>query len=183
MRGIIVLSIAALLACASTKTVAPGPATRETIRVVGGAGVPAEVVTSPTVALGVGTVSVPIDRVWTLLPAVYESVGVPIEHLDPATHVIGNDGFKLRRALRSVPLTRYLDCGSAQAGPSAETYDVYLTVLTELHKGETEGTIVATTVQAMAKPATYAGDYVRCSSTGRLEARILDDLKARLAAG
>jgi hypothetical protein len=183
MRGIAVLSIVALVGCASTKTVPSGPATRETVRLVGPTGVAAEVSTSPTVTLGMGTVTAPIDRVWALLPAVYESVGVPIGRLDPVKHVVGNEGFKLRRELHSVPLTRYLDCGRTQGGPSAETYEVFLTVLTEVQTAEPEGTTVATIVQALAKPVTYSGEYVRCSSTGKLEARILDGLKARLAAG
>jgi hypothetical protein len=36
-------------------------------------------------------------------------------------------------------------------------------------------------VEATARPVTLAGESVRCSSTGALEARIAEDLAARLS--
>jgi uncharacterized Zn-binding protein involved in type VI secretion len=42
-----------------------------------------------------------------------------------------------------------------------------------------EKTTVSTTIQATGRPVSFAGDPVRCTSTGTLEARIVEALKAR----
>src|SRR5690606_40865365 len=62
---------------------------------------------------------------------IYESLGIPITRVDATSHIIGNEGLKVRRRLGDAPLTRYLDCGSGQGGPNADTYEVHLAVLTE----------------------------------------------------
>jgi hypothetical protein len=133
---------------------------------------------------GTNSIPFPVAQVWDALPVVYESLGIPVTRLDATKHVVGNPGFKRRRQLGSVSLARYLDCGRGQGGPSAETYEVHLTVLTEVQPAApAAGTTVATLVDAMAKPVTFSGEYVRCSSSGALEARILNGPKARLAGG
>jgi hypothetical protein len=183
MRRILLTSIAALVGCASAKTTPAGPVATETVRLIG-VNEMTKVSMTPTVALRADTVATSVEQVWDVLPVVYESLGIPVTQLDATKHVVGNPGFKLRRQLGGVSLTRYLDCGRGQGGPSAETYEVHLTVLSEVQPAAPAvGTTVATLVEAMAKPVTFSGEYVRCSSSGTLEARILNGLKARLAGG
>ena len=121
------------------------------------------------------------DRVWRALPAVFDSLGIPIGTLEPATRTIGNSGFKLHGRLKSVPLSHYIDCGtSTQIGSNADSYDVNLTLLAEVRPAEAGAAKVTTTIQAMARPANFAQDYSQCSSKGVLETRLIDILKARL---
>ena len=75
---------------------------------------------------------------------------------------------------------RLIDCGTTQGGPSAETYDIRLTVTTRVSAVE-GGTSLSTTVEPMGKPVAFSGEYIRCSSTGVLESRLADAVKARLA--
>jgi hypothetical protein len=178
-----VLPIALLAGCASSRSSGipdPGVETRtETVRVGGvGAQHGTTMTTVSSVSPGVTTIFSPIDDVWRVLPAIYDSLGIPVDRLDHAKHIIGNTGFKLRRRLGDIPLTRYLDCGQAQGGPSAETYEVNLSVLTELQPAA-RGTAAATIVQATARPVTFVGEHTPCKSTGGLEksiARLLGDL-------
>ncbi len=180
---VVVLSIAILTGCGSSRssgTPEPVVGTRtETVRVGGvGAQQGTTMTTVSSVSPGVATVFSPIDEVWRVLPAIYDSLGIPVDRLDHAKHVIGNTGFRLRRRLGGVSLTRYLDCGHAQGGPSAETYEVNLSVLTELQPAQ-RGTTAATVVQATARPVTFVGEHTPCKSTGGLEksiARLLGDL-------
>src|SRR4051812_49889790 len=67
------------------------------------------------------TVAFPMDKVWRILPSVYDSLGMAITDLDPATHTVGNGGFKVHKTLGKVNLSKYIDCGNTQAYPSAET--------------------------------------------------------------
>ena len=178
MRHIAMLSMLVLLsACASSGT-APGRAPSETLRVIG-AGGGAVTLTSNTNA-SVSSVPFPVEQVWRVLPAVYDSLGIPITTLDGAQRIVGNSGMKLRRQLGTVSLSRYIDCGSTQIGQNADSYEVQLTVMTTVQRDESGMAAVATTVEAMAKPITFAQNFSRCGSKGVLEKRVADAVVLRL---
>lgn len=179
MRAIALLSIVALSGCATANTVPRRPIPDETVRIVG-PGRTIEVTTSPAVAARVETVWYPLYQVWRVLPAVYDSLAIPVSSLDSVSHVIGNSGIKLRRRLGNVPLTRYLDCGDSQGAPSAETYEIHLSIFTRVQSAASGTTTVATTIEATGRPVTLSGEYVRCSSTGALESHLVNTLKAQL---
>jgi hypothetical protein len=147
----------------------------ETARVATTTGTTSVTMTS-TVSPGLVTLQFPVEDVWRALPVAYDSIGIPVGKVDTLTRVVGNQGYKLRRKLGGVPLTRYLDCGQAQGFKSAETYEINLSVLTQLQVVGTNQTTAATVVQASAKPVNFAGEYSACSSTGELEKRVADVL-------
>jgi hypothetical protein len=181
MRACAILAVTGLIACAP-QTHAPSTSTPESERVRMG-GSPAMLRLSSSTVARADTVWLPIDRVWTAMPSVYAVLEVPIERFDAEASVIGNSSLKLYRRLGKTPLTRYLDCGQTQIGPNADSYEVLLTVLTKLSRpqADTANTAVVTTVEAMARPIQFRGDYVRCSSKGALEARVIEVLKVQLA--
>jgi hypothetical protein len=167
--------IVALTACAPS---GPTPVSG------GGVAVPVRIDSRTTLAThsapvaGVSLLWIPIEAVWQDLPAVYDSVGIPRTTIDPATHTIGNLGMQIRRQLGKVRLSKYLDCGSAQQGPSADSYDVHLKVTTQLLAEPSGHTRVTTVVDGMAKPVLLSGEYTRCASTGEIELKV-HDLLAR----
>jgi hypothetical protein len=178
---VFILSLFALAACAggnSTTTTRP-----ETMRVVAGGGTSTgQFNVSATTAASVSKVAYPIDRVWRLMPSVYDSLKIPLTTLDGAKHFVGNEGMKIRQRLGGAPLSRYIDCGQAQIGPSADSYDVFLAVTTTIRSLSPTETEIATTVESQAKPITYAQDYSRCSTKGTLETTIADIVAKKLAA-
>ena len=127
---------------------------------------------------GVSVLASGIDKAWLVLPAVYDSLGIPRSKVDRASYTIGNLGMQVRRRLGNVRLSKYLDCGTAQQGPSADSYDVNLSVTTQLQAEPTGATRVTTTVAAMAKPIMLSGEYSRCSSTGEIELQVHNLLDA-----
>jgi uncharacterized lipoprotein len=178
MRALVVaLSVAALSACSSNPPLDGAP-TPETVR-VSGAGGGAVTMTSSATA-GVSLVAAPIAKVWRLLPNVYDSLGLTIATLDSAHHLIGNGDAKMRRQLGGVPLSRFLDCGQTQIGYNADSYDVVLSVRTQLQSEESGATTVRTLVTAVAKPVAFSQAYSNCTSTGKLESRLADVLRERL---
>ena len=179
MRATVMLSIVALSGCAAANTVPGRPTPDETVRIVG-PGRTIELTTSPAVAARVEAVGYPLHQVWRVLPAAYDSLAIPVSSIDTANHIIGTSGIKLRRRLGNVPLTRYLDCGDSQGAPSAETYEIHLSIVTRVQPGASGTTRVATTIEASGKPVTLSGEYVRCSSTGALESHLVTMLKAQL---
>ncbi len=180
MRLATVLSLAALAGCSSSNVGQSAPAP-ETVRVVGGAASGAISMGMSPTAPDARSAALPasVADAWRVLPAAYDALTIPISMVDSATRVIGNSGFNVRRRLGSTPLVRFIDCGSTQGGPSAETYDIKLSVITQV-KPDGAGSAIATTVTAMGKPTAFSGEYIRCSSTGVLESRLADAVKARL---
>jgi hypothetical protein len=181
MKLYALVSVAALAACAPSQTPATPSPESERIRIGGATQSGLRVVSSTTSR--VDTLWTPLDRVWKVLPAVYATLEIPIERFDSDANEIGNSSLKLYRRLGKFPLTRYIDCGTTQIGPNADSYEVLLTVLTKVQKSksDTSNTTVATTVEAMARPIQFRGDYVRCSSKGALEARLMEVLNVHLA--
>lgn len=123
-----------------------------------------------------------IDRVWRVLPTAYDSLKIPLTAVDPGKHYLGNEGMKIRQRLGAVSLSTYIDCGQAQIGPSADSYDVYLNVTTTAKVISPTETQIATTVESAARPLSFSQEYSNCSSKGTLEARISEIVANRLAA-
>jgi hypothetical protein len=178
------VSVVLLAACASSATsgssASPAPAV-QTVRVGGGGGGGAVLRLSGGDAAHTSTVPFAPDKVWLILPAVFDSLGVTVATVDQTKRLIGNASFKIRSRLKSVPLSRYIDCGnSGQIGPNADNYDVVLTVFVEARPAAAGATTVTTTFDAVGRPATYSQDYSQCRSTGQFESRLLALLQARL---
>lgn len=180
MRLALLIPLAALAACSSSSNVGQSAPAPETVRVVGGGAGNIAIGMAPTGAEAhATTLPASVADVWRVLPAAYDALAISPSVVDTATHVFGNSGFNLRRRLGSIPLVRLIDCGSTQGGPSAEIYDIHMSVVTQVRAGEA-GTVLGTTVESMGKPVAFSGEYIRCSSTGVLEARIADAVRSRL---
>ena len=173
MRGFLLIGLVALCGCASSNT-APGSGSTETARVVGsgGEGTVHAISTGSAPIAGASTISASADKLWNALPAVYDSLGIARSVLDPSSRLIGNRGLQIRRQLGGVRLSKYIDCGSPQARPSADFYDINLAVVTQLQAIDAGNTRVVTTVDAMGRPVSFSGEYIRCATTGEIESRI-----------
>jgi hypothetical protein len=107
---------------------------------------------------------------------VYDSLGIAVATFDAASKTIGNTGLRLKRRLGEVALSKYVNCGSTQGFPSADTYEVFLSVTTTIRPAASgpQATEIATTIDGQARPITFSGEPVRCSSVSTLEARIVE---------
>jgi hypothetical protein len=171
------LLITVVAACAPP---GPSPSPSDPVVRVGTGGAPQNLDLGSASAPGIVTIAAPRDSVWQALARVYDSLAIPRNTFDPASQTIGNTGFLIRRTLGKVRLSEYIDCGSPQLRPSADYYDVNMSVLTQLQPDPSGATKVTTTVNATAKPVSIAGQFDRCSSTGRLETRLASLLNAEL---
>ncbi len=177
MRSASMLTLLVIAACSSATNPSAAPISERTVTVVGAGGA-TRMGTSATMNAGVATLEIPIDEVWQALPEAYEVLGVEIALLDRANGIVGNPGFRARRRLATTSISRYIDCGRTQGGPSADRYEVHFSVLTELVAESATRTIVSTVVDATARPINFSGDPVQCSSLGELENRILNFIRA-----
>lgn len=127
------------------------------------------------------TIGSPLNAAWRAMPAVYQSLKIPLTTVDQASHTIGNEGMKVLKKLGDVSLSKYIDCGNSQIGPNAESYDVHLSIVSQLTANANGTTKLTTNLVASARPLAYAQEYSHCSSKGVLEAKIIDELNAALA--
>ena len=184
------LALASAIGCASAgSSTSNTPAPTETstrIAMTGATGMQAsagnaDVKLTSTPSVGVATFDAPVDRVWREMGAIYEALGIETNTLDPTRHLIGNPQMKVRRRLGTVPLTKYIDCGSTQGTPSAESYEILLNIHSHVVADGATGSKVTTTFQSMGRPVSMSGEYRTCTSTGALEKRIEELLRTRLS--
>jgi len=171
--------VLALAACARSQSGPESASQPVTMRVGTNAG-NLTVATTSVNAANVSVVNAPAARVWQTLPSVFSALRVPVTTLVSNDMLIGNYRAKVRRELGAAPLSRYLSCGSGSGGQNADTYDVTLTLLTQVTGGTGESSKVITTVEANAVSASFGGAPVPCTTTGDLETRIADMIRERL---
>ena len=183
MRLIGVLCIVTVTACASSSSISTGRST-ETVRSSGGASInggSTGVSISPSSSEFVSSIASPINNVWRVMPGVYQSMKIPLTTLDQASHTVGNEGFKALKQLDGVPLSKYIECGTTQIGPNADSYDVHLSIVSQLVTVDNGTTKLTTILQASARPLAYAQEYSRCSTKGVFEAKLVDAVNIALA--
>ena len=178
MRRTMMIVLVGVAGCATAHTGTEQTAS-ESVRIVGAGG--GNLRMAPSDGAKPVTVAASVDRVWAVLPAVFDSLGIAIDNLDAGHNVIGHSGMKLHRQLGKTPLTRVIDCGSTQGFPSAEAYEIQFSIFTQARKGDGGMTALTTTIQAVGRPMAFAGEYVKCSTKGTLETMIADGVKARVA--
>ena len=123
---------------------------------------------------------IPADSAFALLRAVYAELQLAVGRDDPRSRTVAVVGAKVRRRLGGVPLTRYLDCGAKYNIPNAETYDVELSITSQITPKEDGSSQVTTLVQAAANDPVHGTDnQVNCTSLSALEMRIADGIRQR----
>ena len=174
MRRLATLSAVLLAACASASQGPSAVRPDQTVRVMSGTASPtATMAMVPTDDPSQRVMYAPAARVWNALPAVFDSLGLPITDRNVEGRSLGTSSLKLRHRLGSVALSRYMDCGSTQGSSSADSYDVLLTFTAQLvPSGDSTG--VTTRMTALARPTFVSGEYVNCGSTRILEKRFFD---------
>ena len=185
MRRVLVLLIATATACAGSNPPPGSAPVEQHVAVPGGGGSAgsggASLNIIPSSGLSTHDLAYPLDAVWKIMPAVLDSLAVPGDFLDPASHTIGNRGLKLRGKLGKVPLGRYIDCGTTQIGPNAESYNITLTLTTALAPLAGGGTSMTINMEASAKPLAFSQEPFHCSTKGALEERVVNLAKALLS--
>jgi hypothetical protein len=153
------------------------------VRVVNGAGTGgAPLTTTSSYQALVDALPAPADRVWALMPQVYQELGVDFTTLDQSTRTIGNEALKVRQRIGKEPLSRYVSCGSADGRENADSYDVTMRVSTQVVPADSASSRVVTAVTATARSRLFSSGDVACSSTQLLEGRIAEAVKSKAGA-
>lgn len=114
---------------------------------------------------------------WQTLPQVYYELAIPVQTHDTAHRLIAG-AVSARRSFANKPLSRFVDCGTTAVGPSANAYNVRLTIQTQVDSAGVGEATIRSLVSATA--ASDGGITVRCASKGDLERLIVDRLSELL---
>lgn len=176
MARSVYLTMVVLMGCASGSASLPSATTRSrtTIETTTGK-YTVEQVTTPDVMKQALPAS--LDAVWAALPAAYGDLHIPIDGIDPSSHMIGSGNITAQGSFAGTHLSRLLDCGVGAVGTqNADRFEVHLNVRTQLTANASGGTLVQTLIEATARDAGTSTSAVRCSTTGTLERRIAEVL-------
>lgn len=167
-----------LAACASGGAGNPGADMAMRTTTIGGVGsAMAMNLIARESAVNVEIGAAPAD-VFDALAAAYDALSVPRSRVEREQKLLGAEGLKARRVLGSRQLRALFDCGGTPGMPNAETYDLQITMLSQVSARGT-GSVVSTIVSATATSASFNGAPVNCSSNGVLEEELSKLLRAR----
>src|SRR6266536_1278677 len=132
MRPHLPILLPFLAACGATTNM--GGATIHTTSVVVAGGERASL--SQIAAAEPITKDVPVlpAAAWAELPAVYDSLGIPLTIMIPDEMLVGNQGFNVRKAIHGVAMRNYLQCGDASGTPNADIYQISMNIATQIRK-------------------------------------------------
>lgn len=125
------------------------------------------------------TVNAIAEEVWSLVPEVYVQLGVPIHGVNPEARLLGNTSFRAEGNFAETRLSQLVNCGRTLTGDVADEYDLHFSVLTQVEEADGRS-VVASLVEATARPRNVAGSPQRCSSTGSLEREIVKRVRTQL---
>ena len=133
----------------------------------------------PRVGTVRGVLPASLDRAWSELPSAYSAMGLTVNAVDSAAHIVG-DSMTVRGKLGAIPVGELLDCAGLPSGVDADSVDVALFVTSRLEGGDqsSDAATVVNTVQAIARPRGAAP--LACRSRAVIERRLFEALRARV---
>ncbi|MDQ8165730.1 MAG: hypothetical protein P3A28_08270 [Gemmatimonadota bacterium] len=108
----------------------------------------------------------------------YTDLGIPTGNTDGKSGIIGSERFERMRALGKAPMSLSFSCGESATGPNADAFRLTIAVVTWVKPTDGGGTTLG--IAAAAAGVDVTGVYKNpreCSSTGRIETKILEGVK------
>ena len=122
--------------------------------------------------------------VFAALRRALDSLGVEAAVADAAAGLIGNLGLKATRRFAGKQMSTWIDCGIGHTGPTANAYRVHLAILAGVAANKDGGSSVRIAIAAGAQSFSGPlGDPIACESTGAIERRLLDLVRASVGGG
>lgn len=124
------------------------------------------------------------DDLFSLLPEVYNDLGVPISSVNAEAQALGALEVRARGDFAGDRVSRWLDCGTSITGDIADQREIYVTALTQVEALEEAPGVsgISVHVTGYSVPSGVSGNRTGCRATGRLERAIIAHLR-ELAGG
>jgi hypothetical protein len=124
----------------------------------------------------------PAGSVYEAVLAAFKELKIPSEVRDSAGGRVETNVFHRRGDLGGKQISTYLGCGDGITGPYADSYRVYMIIMTTIEpKGADRSTIRTVLLGGAVNVAEGARQPMACESTGRWEIRLHKVVLARAA--
>jgi len=117
------------------------------------------------------TLEVASNVAWSAYPATFADLGLDPNIIDSDQMIYGSAASH-RHTLAKKRLSHYFDCGNMLGVSTADGYEVWVRVISQIVPIDGSLSTVRTQVEATARASDLPGGAVRCSSNGLLESRI-----------
>ena len=122
------------------------------------------------------------DSAYQLIRRVYRELEMPVTIENGSNRSVGNEVLRVRRRLAGMLMQNIVDCGDKMGLKNAETWDIEMNILSYATKNPEGGANVLTRIQALGHDPSVSGrDQIPCATTGDLEAKIGNLVKAKVA--
>ncbi len=112
------------------------------------------------------------------LIAAYAQLGIPAELINPSTGLVAVTEKRVSQRLAGEPLSRFLSCGATITGARADQDRIMLSVISYAKPVGMSGSRVETRVNSTAIDVTGTGGRQPCTTSGELETRLHNMVKA-----
>lgn len=132
------------------------------------------------------SLDVPLDNAWARVTRAYDVLKIPVTDNDPVHHLVGARRALVHDRLAGERMSHWFSCGETAMGtPRADSYSMYITVLTQLvpASGGNTGYVARTVVSAFANAVDASSNSVQCTSNGSLELKMHDEFTRGLMPG
>jgi hypothetical protein len=181
MRAIAAVLIVIVSACASSGSQPESQIARPTERIVASDAQGVIRTSNPSNARV--TIEAPPSRVLAVIKAVYDEVGIPSATVDATSGTISAPTFNKMRKFGNENLSMYFNCGDSLNGNIANTYRIYITVVTAVRANGKGGAELETALTGSAADMGGASSgRVQCGTTGRLEEMIENGVRQKVGA-
>ena len=120
-------------------------------------------------------------RAWPAVKQAYLTLGIDVVVDNPVAHQLGNTSFWKQRVIGKYRMSEFVECGQSMTGAKADTYRIYMSLLTMVNSDGAGGTRLQTTLTAAGQDvAGGSADRIPCGSTGRLEMLINESARGGL---
>jgi hypothetical protein len=120
---------------------------------------------------------------WAALVETFKEFDIPVTFSDKAAGEIGMVRAKLYKRMGKHPISRFLRCGEGTAGPNADMYVVFTSVLGYVRPVDAGNVMLYGLIAGQAVDLPNGrNDVVDCTSSGQFETLIVRSLTKRLLA-
>ena len=124
----------------------------------------------------------PAGKVYTAVLAAFNELKIPADLRDSVDGRVESNVFHRRGDIGGKQISTYLGCGDGITGPYADSYRVYMIVMTTIQpKGVDRSTVRTVLLGGAVNVAEGARQPMACESTGRWEIRVHQLVLAKAA--
>jgi hypothetical protein len=132
----------------------------------------------------VGKLVAPAPAVWEALLATFTARKITPNLVDRPAGRVGDTAIVAMRRFNGQPLSRYLSCGASITGQRADEEKVHAILVAQISKLSPDTISIAVHFSGYSQPVTSgnSGAGAPCTSTGKAETELLDDVMSRARA-